>query len=115
MYDFYGEVETKIHQKFIEEMVQKIPLNYWDVLGSYNEGCINIHTINVIYKTITDDLYLKQLNKYEQNILKWAALLHDITKRGRPLFEGQDHIHPFNSGSATLQIFRKLNILSIID
>ena len=94
-------------------MLAKIPMNYWEVLGSYNEGFINVHTINVIYKTITDDLYLKQLSKYEQNILKWAALLHDITKRGRPLFDGQDHIHPFNSGSATLQFFRKFKILNI--
>jgi len=42
-------------------------------------------------------------------------LLHDITKRGRPEFEGQDHIHPFNSGMATLEIFRNLKILKIDD
>lgn len=59
MYDFYEQVETKVHQKFIDEMLQKIPLNYWETLGKYNEGFINIHTINVIYKTITDEFYLK--------------------------------------------------------
>jgi hypothetical protein len=115
MYDFYEEVEKKIHSKFIDEMLEKIPLNYWETLGKYNGGCITIHTINVMYKTITDKFYLKQLSKYEQNILKWAALLHDITKRGTPEFEGQDHIHPFNSGMATLEIFRNLKILNIND
>ena len=59
MYDFYEQVETKVHQKFIDEMLQKIPLDYWETLGKYNKGFINIHTINVIYKTITDEFYLK--------------------------------------------------------
>ena len=48
------------------------------------------------------------MDRHDQNILKWAALLHDIVKRGNPLFEGKDHIHPFLSGRATLIIFKKL-------
>lgn len=47
----------------------------------------------------------------EQNILKWAALLHDITKRGWPEFKGKDHVHPFNSALATLEVFHELGIL----
>ena len=45
--------------------------------------------------------------------MKWASFLHDITKRGPPLFEGRDHIHAFLSGKAMLIIFRHLNIISI--
>jgi len=56
----------------------------------------------VLYNIINDTLYLNQLTEYEKNILKWAGLLHDISKRGKNLFFGCDHIHPFNSGLATL-------------
>jgi hypothetical protein len=56
----------------------------------------------VLYNIINDKLYLNQLTDYERNILKWAGLLHDISKRGKILFKGEDHIHPFNSGLATL-------------
>ena len=47
----------------------------------------------------------------EQNILKWAALFHDIAKRGPPEFKGRDHVHPFNSGMATLEVFHEMSIL----
>ena len=45
--------------------------------------------------------------------MKWATLLHDITKRGMPYFNGKDHIHPFLSGKATLLIFEKYGIIKI--
>ena len=44
--------------------------------------------------------------------MKWAALLHDITKRGEPEFKGKDHIHPFQSGMATLRIFKEFGIIA---
>lgn len=46
-------------------------------------------------------------------MLKWAALFHDIDKKGRPLFQEKDHIHPFNSAKATLVIFERLNIIEL--
>ena len=55
------------------------------------------------------------MTQYERNILKWAALLHDISKRCEPHFKGKDHIHPFNSGLATLYIFRYLGFIKIED
>ena len=45
--------------------------------------------------------------------MKWAALLHDITKRGNPEFEGKDHIHPFLSAMATLKIFKEFGIIKL--
>ena len=42
---------------------------------------------------MNNPLYKEQLDEEEKNIIKWAALLHDICKRGNPLFEGKDHIH----------------------
>ena len=88
--------------------------DHWKTLGSYNWGCITLHTLNVVYRTVRDPLYPK-LSKSEQNILKWAALLHDIVKRGDPLFKGKDHVHPFLSAKATLIIFRNLGIIDLED
>ena len=42
---------------------------------------------------------------------KWGALLHDICKRGLPKFDGKDHIHPFTSGAATLNILKYFKII----
>jgi hypothetical protein len=47
--------------------------------------------------------------------LKWASLLHDIVKKGPPVHEGKDHIHPFMGAKVTLQIFKRLKILTISD
>jgi len=38
--------------------------------------------------------------------LLWAALFHDLTKRGSPRFEGKDHIHPFTSAAMFIDILR---------
>ena len=59
----------------------------------------------MVYRTVRDATYLNELNDYEKNIMKWSTLLHDISKRSIPLFQGKDHIHPFISGRETLKIF----------
>lgn len=51
------------------------------------------------------------MNKEEQNILKWACLLHDIVKQGSPIFEGKDHVHPFMGGKTTLEVFHSLGLI----
>ena len=60
-----------------------------------------------------DELFGQQLDAREKNILKWSALLHDIKKRLHPKFSGRDHVHPFFSGLATLEIFRDLGVLKL--
>lgn len=50
-------------------------------------------------------------NEFEQNVIKWAALLHDINKKGVPEFQGKDHIHPFNGGKAVLEIMKRLQAI----
>ena len=47
----------------------------------------------------------------DQSTLKWAALLHDISKRKQPVFHGKDHIHPFTGAVAVLNIFERLGFL----
>ena len=49
----------------------------------------------------------------DQNTIKWACLLHDISKLSLPVIEGKDHVHPFKSASTTLDIFKKLKFLDV--
>jgi HD-GYP domain-containing protein (c-di-GMP phosphodiesterase class II) len=82
--EFYDQERENVESQFEDELNEAMP-DHWKTLGSYNWGCITLHTLNVVYRTVRDPLYSK-LSKSEQNILKWAALLHDIVKRGDPLF-----------------------------
>ena len=107
---FQKAEEERIHSLFREELVTKIPYSLWDKLGQYQNGAIRLHTINVLVCLVQSKAF-KKLKRAEQNILKWAALFHDITKRGAPDFIGKDHVHPFNSAMATLLVFKEMNIL----
>jgi len=51
--------------------------------------------------------------QWEKNVIRWSALLHDISKQGKPLFEGRDHVHPFNGAVAVLEIFNDLGVFEI--
>jgi hypothetical protein len=97
--------------KIDKEMINKLPNNYWTILKGY--GNVGTHSINVLICTIRDTIYKKEIAEQHQNILKWAALLHDICKRGHPAVKGRDHIHPFISGGATLLIFRHFEFFKL--
>ena len=43
----------------------------------------------------------------------WAILLHDIRKLGPPIYEGRDHVHPFKSAAAVLEVFNLMGILDV--
>ena len=78
-----------------------------------NKGHVAEHSFKVVLKCITDDKYAP-LNAKDKNIILWASLLHDISKRsGEPLIKGKDHIHPFISGATTLKIFEKLGFIKL--
>ena len=66
----------------------------------------------MLYLTVNDPMF-NELSETEKNIMKWAALLHDICKLGRPKFEGKDHIHPFKGGLQVLLIFYREGIIKI--
>jgi len=67
---------------------------------------INVHSIFVLYQVLNHSDFINEFNQDEQNIVKWAALLHDVKKRSDPFIEGKDHIHPFNGGMAVLVAFK---------
>jgi hypothetical protein len=54
-------------------------------------------------------------NECDQNILKWACLLHDIKKEGPPIIQGKDHMHPFKGGAAVIEIFKRLGCLKCVN
>lgn len=69
-----------------------------------------MHTMNVLYMSTRHSLW-PQYTAEEQNILKWAALFHDIKKRSVPEIQGRDHVHSFVSAGLTLEIFQRIGII----
>ena len=112
--EFYEEQKIKIFP-LIQQELNKFNFEngtkYWDNLMVFKKGETGAHTFNVLLMTIRDNTYKNYLSKNDQNIMKWAALLHDIVKRGVPLFEDKDHIHPFLSAEGTLRIFKEFGFI----
>ena len=77
-----------------------------------NNGQVCIHTLNVLYLVFTNT-EIKKLSYEDQNLLRWAALLHDMCKLTTPKIEGKDHLHPFKSGRNALQCFEHHGYLQL--
>ena len=48
-----------------------------------------------------------------KNIVLWACLLHDLRKLSTPIIDTKDHIHPFKSAIAVLEVFKQMRILEV--
>ena len=55
----------------------------------------------------------KKLSKPHQNILKWVSVSHDLKKLGLPSIYGRDHIHPFKTAIAMIDIFFRKGMIHI--
>ncbi len=88
----------------------------WALQKTYSRGRICFHVYKMMYLLINDDEF-KNLNKYDQNVLLWATLFHDISKRGKPLIKkNKDPVHPFQSAWQTLRYFNEIfNFLDLTD
>ena len=53
------------------------------------------------------------MTKTKQDIVKWACLLHNIGKIGKPNIFGRDHIYPFNSALIALTIMLNLRLIEL--
>ena len=51
------------------------------------------------------------MNDTDKNVLQWAGLMHDLGKRGKPIFDGKDHVHPFRSAAYVLRVFVRNNFI----
>ena len=77
-----------------------------------HNGHVCNHTLYVLYLVFSKP-EIKKLSIEDQNILRWAALMHDMCKLTTPKIEGKDHIHPFKSGKNALWCFMNSGILPI--
>ncbi|CDW77546.1 leucine rich repeat family protein [Stylonychia lemnae] len=107
-FKFFKAVKTDVLPLVYDEIKNLIP--EWIELLTIDDNIVCVHTMNVLYLTI-NDAYYKSLNKEDQNIMKWAILLHDIKKLGPPHFTGKDHNHPFKGGKAVLEVFRRIGLI----
>jgi len=92
--EFFDET-NQIIEKYIE---------VWKTMKTYTDGRICFHVYKMFYSLLRDPQY-QQLPKYEKNILLWSTLLHDICKRGPPVIQGKDPIHPFKGAWLSLYYF----------
>ena len=100
--------ETYFKQGINQEIEASVP--EWKELWKVQNGLVCMHIFTVLYCMIIEPEFA--LKSYiEQNILKWACLLHDIKKLGSPFIQGKDHMHPFKGGAAVLEIFKRLGCL----
>ena len=101
------EQSYELFKPLYEEISSIIPL--WNWLQYQNNGRVTIHILRMLYCVLIDPDYLK-MSPRDQNILKWATLLHDIAKRssGTAAPKKKDTAHPYYSGAETLRILAKI-------
>ncbi|CAI2366836.1 unnamed protein product [Moneuplotes crassus] len=107
MWKVYGVIEQQIFEKCKDELS--------GILGQALEDCMmcgfcHIHTLIATYNVLRDDRF-GGLSGEIQNQLLWAALCHDLGKRGKADFEGKDHIHPFRSAAYFVNILKNNNLI----
>lgn len=89
--------------KKCDELIAKF-IPQWAIMSSYSNHSISIHVYKMLYSVQTD-LEFQKLDKYDRNIILWTCLLHDIAKRGYPVWVGRDYIHPFIGAGKVMHIF----------
>ena len=105
---FFKQNMSRVLQQVDAELTSVLGV-FWTNLKAQSSQLLAIHTILVLWRTYCIPAF-QQMSSEEQNVLKWASLLHAIAKRGTPTILGRDHCHAFRSASATLQIFQKMGI-----
>ena len=96
----------------VDNEIYKVLGQPWQNLKKQNQRRLTAHTFLVLQHAVKDPQY-QTLIKKEQDIVKWACLLHNIGKLGKPTIFGRDYIYPFNSAAIALKILRELNILNL--
>ena len=102
--DVLYDVEMiKMVNRLDEEITTTIG-DIWQELKTQNEAFVCVHTLLVLAMHVQDPIF-KAMTPEEQNMMKWAALCHDLAKKSTPTIEGKDHVHPFMSAACTLEVF----------
>ncbi len=91
-------------EKTNQKIEQVLPI--WSELKTYSEGRICYHIYKFFYSALRDQ-ECRMLSQYDQNILLWTILLHDVCKKGRPAVTGKDPAHPFRGAWKSLYYFQE--------
>ena len=78
---FKDRVRDRFRPLFQTELVALIP--EWERLSNVKDNSVELHSYLVLYLTWSD-ARLSVFSQKQVETLKWAALLHDISKRGEP-------------------------------
>ena len=76
--EFQEDLKNNFKSQFNDELVTLIP--EWRIIQERDEGSVEYHSLLVLWLVIEDSRF-KAMSEEDQNTLKWAALLHDISKR----------------------------------
>ena len=77
-------------------------------------GYVAVHTLLVLWRATKHLPHIyNPLSEADKNVVQWACLLHDIRKLGSPVIQGKDHIHPFKSAVAVLEVFKQIGVLKL--
>lgn len=107
---FYRVAMEEIRLACLEEISSVIG-QVWLDLQQINKGFVAVHTLLVLWRALKHTPQFNKLSAEEQNMVKWACLLHDVRKLSVPIIEGKDHVHPFKSAISTLEVFEKLGFV----
>ena len=53
----------------------------------------------------------EEMDWNDKNVMKWALMLLDIKKLSTPAIVSKDHVHPFKSASAALDLMKSLKLI----
>lgn len=95
----------------IKKIIKTSIPEMWSFLEKINKGHVCKHVIRMIFCCYCNEDFNK-MNDEDKNIIIWSVILHDIKKRGAPIFHGRDFYHPFGSAIVTLNFYIKKNFFS---
>ena len=79
---FYDDAMDPVMDRMDAEIAATLG-EEWETLKAQDEGWVARHTVIVLAMVVTDPIY-EQVSAEEKNILKWAAMLHDLAKVQAP-------------------------------
>lgn len=94
----------------IEEEMKAVFGDLWTEFKGQSGGRFAFHTVMVLWKILSNNEF-QQLDWDKQNVLKWAAICHSIKKLGQPVIFGRDHVHPFKSAVAIVDVMRERGVI----
>lgn len=103
----WEDLEDKVHAFFTTERMDQTEsiVPYWRKMASYANGLTLVHVMCVFMGLYMMPEFLS-MSKYQQNLMKWVILFHDVEKEYQA--GKRDHAHAFRSAVGAAQTLPKL-------